>query len=198
MKKLTAILLVAVLSFSFTACSKNSGSDFSSNPESNNSQQITAKDAVELLTAVWKGYPEDNKFAAMGGDLSEENATTDAPGKFDLSDPTALDSTLGFPSALVDKIDDAASLIHMMNANTFTCGTYHVKSSDDINNLAKAIKDNILQKQWMCGFPDKLIIVSVGDYIVSFYGNNEVLGTFQAQLTSTYPSSKVILEEPIA
>ena len=109
-----------------------------------------------------------------------------------------MDSTLGFPSALVDKIDDAASLIHMMNANTFTCGTYHVKSSDDINNLAKAIKDNILQKQWMCGFPDKLIIVSVGDYIVSFYGNNEVLGTFQAQLTSTYPSSKVILEEPIA
>ena len=43
-----------------------------------------------------------------------------APGNFSMDDADLLDSSLGFPAAEAGKIDGAASLVHMMNLNTFT------------------------------------------------------------------------------
>ena len=209
MKKFLAILLTAALAFSLTACGSNdnqnndSNNNNSSNSDSNNANQsdeepTSAKDALELLNTVWNSYGDDEKFPAAGGDMSEENMTMDAPGKFSIEDAEALDTTLGFPSASVEKIDDAASLVHMMNANTFTCGAFHAKSSADVSDLTAALKDNISQRQWMCGFPDKLVIVTVGDYVISFFGENEIVDTFKTKLSTAYPSAEIICDEPIA
>ena len=206
MKKFLAILLTAALSFSLIACGgsdnknndNNSNNNDSSNADQSNEEQTSVKDALELLNTVWNSYGDDEKFPAAGGDMSEENMTMDAPGKFSIEDTEALDTTLGFPSASVDKIDGAASLVHMMNANTFTCGVFHAKSSADVSNLTAALKDNISQRQWMCGFPDKLVIVTGGDYVVSFFGENEIVDTFKTKLSTAYPSVETICDEPIA
>ena len=85
----------------------------------------------------------------------------------------------------------------MLNQNTFTCGVYHVKNSADIEALAAKIKDNILARNWMCGFPDKLVIVTVGDYIVSVYGYTDLVDTFTAKLAAAYPSAKTVSDDPI-
>ena len=208
MKKILAILLTATLSFSLIACggSDNKNNDNNSNSNSNDSsnvnqsdeEQTSVKDALELLTTVWNSYGDDEKFPAAGGDMSEENMTMDAPGKFSIEDTEALDTTLGFPSASAEKIDDAASLVHMMNANTFTCGVFHAKSSADVSALTAALKDNISQRQWMCGFPDKLVIVTVGDYVISFFGENEIIDTFKTKLSTACPSAEIVCDEPIA
>ena len=153
--------------------------------------------ALELLETVWNGYSEDEKFPAAGGDYSEENQRDDAPGNFSLDDADTLEYMLGFPAAEAEKIDDAASLVHMMNLNTFTCGAFHVKSSGDQTALCAALRENILARQWMCGIPDKLVIVTVGDYIVSFYGNAELTDTFAAKLAAAYPSAKTVSKDPI-
>lgn len=34
-------------------------------------------------------------------------------------------------------------------------------------------------RQWMCGFPDKLVVISVDDYLVSVFGNEELVNTFK-------------------
>ena len=120
------------------------------------------------------------------------------PGKFNIDDGAVMDTTLGFPAAFVDKIDDAASLVHMMNANTFTCGVFHVVNADDLSDVCAALEDNILQRQWICGFPDKLVIVKVGDYIVSFFGDNEIVDTFKTKLTEAYTSAETVCEEHIS
>ena len=104
----------------------------------------------------------------------------------------------GFPKAEVGKLDDAASLLHMLNQNTFTCGVYHVKNSADIEALAAKIKDNILARNWMCGFPEKLVIMAVGDYIVSVFGAAELISTFTAKLTDSYGSVRQLFDVPIA
>ncbi len=189
MKKTLTLLLSALLALSLAAC--GSGSGKTSGPSA-------VRDPLDLLTTVWNSYADDEKFPAAGGDMTEENAVMDAPGRFGLDDTEILDSTLGFPAAKADSLSGAASLMHMMNATTFTCGAYEAKNADETADLAAAVKDNILQRQWMCGFPDKLVIVTIDQYIVAFFGENAIMDTFQDKLMEAYPSAQIVCDEPIA
>ncbi len=157
----------------------------------------TPASPLELLETVWNSYSDDEKFPAAGGDYSEENQRDGAPGAFSIADTDTLEYMLGFPATEAGKIDAAASLMHMMNMNTFTCGAFHAKSSGDLTALCAALRENILARHWMCGIPDKLVIVTVGDYIVSFFGNAELADTFAAKLAAAYPSAKTVSEDPI-
>lgn len=150
MKKFLTLLLAAAMTLSLAAC----GSKTDDN-SGNNSQPASA---LELLNAVWANYSDDDKFPAAGGDYDEANMTEDAPGNFSVEDGDALDYSLSFPAADAGKLSDAASLTHMMNANTFTAGAFHVASSSDVDSVVSDLKDNIMNRQWMCGFPDKLVI----------------------------------------
>ena len=196
MKKILTLTIAAVLVFSLVSCAKKDKEDVTTGTSAADVQKNGPKSALEILETVWKKYSADDKFAAMGG--SEKNMKEDAPGKFDLGDAEALDFELGFPKAEVDKLDDTASLLHMLNQNTFTCGVYHVKNSADIEALAAKIKDNILARNWMCGFPEKLVIMTVGDYIVSVFGAAELISTFTAKLTDSYGSVRQLFDVPIA
>ena len=95
------------------------------------------------------------------------------------------------------KIDGAASLSHMMNANTFTCGAFHVTSKDDVETVASDLRDAIQSKQWMCGFPDKLVIFTYDQYVVSLYGDEELVNTFRDKFTATYSDSTIAYDEAI-
>ena len=101
-------------------------------------------------------------------------------------------------AANIAEIDDAASVMHMMNANTFTGAAYHVTDAANVETLAATIKDNILARQWMCGFPDKMIVVQVGDdYLVTAFGNGEIMDNFLSKLQAEYSGAKVLFEEVI-
>jgi hypothetical protein len=184
MKKIISVLLVALMVFSFAAC----GSDEKTNTD--------IKDATELLTNVWSTYKDDEKFPAAGGDYN--NSVMDGPGTFDVSDAEALDAMLGCPVS-VTEITDAASLMHMMNQNTFTAGAYKVALAADAGKLCDALKENIMNRQWMCGFPDTLIVATVGsDYVVSAFGNAELIENFKTKLSATYSDTTIVYEESLA
>ncbi len=55
-----------------------------------------------------------------------------------------------------------------------------------------------MQRQWMCGFPDKLVILTVDNYIVSFFGANDIVDTFKGKVTAAYSSAKTVCEEPLS
>ena len=154
-----------------------------------------ANGPVGVINSIWNSYAEDDKFASAGGD-SENNKMGEA-GKYSIEDSAALDSALGFPAASADKIDSAASLMHMMNANTFTCGAFHVKDAADVSTVAAALKDNIMKRQWMCGFPDKLVIAACGENVVSFFGAEENVESFKKNLIAVYPSAEIIVDEAV-
>ena len=123
--------------------------------------------------------------------------TNGAPGKFATTDGAALDSSLGFPAAQADKLDDAASMVHMMNANTFTCGAFHAADAADTEAITAAIKENIMQRQWMCGFPDKLVIITVDGYILAAFGAEDLLDTFAANVKAEFDTAKTVCDEPV-
>lgn len=152
--------------------------------------------ALDILNAAWSGMSDDDKFPAVGGDFSEENMVSDAPGKYALTDSAEADRTLGLPTDWFDKVDDAASLIHMMNTNTFTCGAFHAASADDAASLAAALKTNILARRWMCGFPDKVVILTADEYVISIFGYTDLVDSFADQLVANAGAS-IVSDDPI-
>lgn len=194
MKKILAFILAAVMVLSLAACADKGSEGGATSPSGAQTNQ--PKSALEILEKVWSKYSTDEKFPATGG--SEKHMKDDKPGKFDVSDAEALDFELGFPKAQASEIDDAASLMHMLNQNNFSCGVYHVKDSGNVEALAGKIKENILARQWLCGIPEKLVILTVGDYIVSVFGAGELTDTFVAKLSAEYGSAKQLFDVPIA
>ena len=146
----------------------------------------------------WSSLPEEDKFPASGGDNG--SPVDDKPGKFDISDTDNLDYMLSFPAGSVDLIDSAASLTHMMNMNTFTCGAYHLSddvSAADAKTLAQSLRDSIQSRQWMCGFPDKLVVITINEVVVAMYGYEDIINAFRDTLTASYPAAVIDFDEAI-
>lgn len=204
MKKLAALLLAGLMGLGCVACSSNTDDNKGNNQE-NNKQEISIKDSNEILTTIWNKFEDEDsdgdmfndKFAIIGGHF--ENPTDNAPGKYDISKAEDLEFNLCVPQDAIAKIDDAASMIHMMNANTFTAGAFHVKEASDLNTFVDKVKERTLGNQWMCGFPDELLIVTIGDnYVVSAFGNADTMKAFKGILMSEYADdAKVVVEETL-
>lgn len=154
-----------------------------------------ADDALTILNAIWNTYSDEEKFPAAGGD--SEHAVDGAPGSFDVSNADSLSYLLTFPADDASLIDSAASLVHMMNMNTFTCGAFHVADANNVARLADDLRTTIQAKRWMCGFPDKLVIVTVGQSVLSVYGNEELVNTFRDKLLASYPTAAAVYDEAI-
>ncbi|MDE6203878.1 MAG: hypothetical protein K2G19_10425 [Lachnospiraceae bacterium] len=193
MKKLAMLLMAAVMAFTLSGCGgRQEGAE--TGKEGVESQYA---DALEVLTGVVEVYGENDLFAMYGGD--QENAVMDAPGKFDISKTEELENVLGLPKAQVSDIEDAASMVHMMNANTFTGAVYRLKEGTDMDAFADSVKSGILGKQWICGQPDTLVIINVdGRYVITAYGEAGIMEIFKNNALTALEGAQVITEAPIA
>ena len=188
MKKLITLLLMMTLVLSLTACGGKKTETAKDDTE--------GKTAVQILEDVWAVYEEDEKFAIAGGDY--ENMVMDAPGTVNVSDGETLDGLFGFPASSAGLVDDGASMMHMMNQNTFTAAVFHVTKADDVKTVADAAKENIMNRQWMCGFPDDLVICSVGtNYVAVVFGAEEVVDDFEDGLEKAFPSTQTLYDEDL-
>lgn len=189
MKRITTLLLVAATLLALSACGgKTSEGEVAAS---------SYTDALEVLNKVVAAYDEADLFAIYGGD--QENAVMDAPGKFDVSKTEELNVTLGLPESQAANVEDAASMVHMMNANTFTGAAYRVKAGTDMNAFAEEVKSSILATQWICGFPDTLVIINVdGTYVITAYGQKEIMETFKTNALSALQGAEVLVEAPVA
>ena len=156
----------------------------------------SAKAVLDLLDSVWATYTEDEKFPAAGGDY--DNNVDGAPGTVNISNAETVSYLLTFPEADVAKLDGAASLLHMMNGNTFTCGAFHAASADDVSSIADDIHAAISGKHWMCGFPEKMLIATNGNVIVSVFGNEDLVNTFRDKLFAAATGFTAVYEEAIS
>ncbi len=189
MKKKVALMLAMALACNVTACGGTGNTETTKD-------DTEGKAAVDILTDVWAAFDADEKFAVSGGDY--ENMVEEAPGTINVSDGAVLDQLFGFPADSADLLDDGASLIHMMNQNTFTAAVYHLTDAENVDNTASAVKENIMNRHWMCGFPEDLVIYSVGDsYLVAAFGTENNVDAFEMHLQETYKSAKLLFEEDI-
>lgn len=189
MKKIMAIVCAVVMALTCAACGGTGN-----NGSSAETEKAEIASCEDLLNQVWNTFAEDEKFAAMGGDMN--NTVDGAAGNFDLADTENLIYMLHIPEENIAQMDEAASLIHMMNANTFTGAAFHLENSDDVDVFVESLKENIMGTQWMCGFPDTLnIFVVNGEYVVSAFGNADIMENFKTKLNEVFGDSAVIVVE---
>ena len=185
-KKLVLFLTTAMLVMSMAACGGNGNAA--------DAEQEVVMAAVDVLNNVWETYGEEEMFFAMGGDMN--NMVDNAPGTYSLEDAEGMAATLYVPADVMTMIDDAASLVHAMNLNTFTGAAFHVTDAANVETFVTSLKDNIMGTQWMCGFPDKLVIFTVHDqFVVSAFGNAEIMDNFKNKVTSVYGEDAVVVVE---
>lgn len=191
MKKFTAIILsLAVVLVLFAACGGNGNEGTGAS---------SYADATEVLSTVWAGYAdesEENKFPIGGGDSA--NLTMDAPGKFDIAATEELDVTLALPASQTANIEDAASMVHMMNANNFTGAAYKLKEGTDVAAFAKDFQDGLNVRQWMCGFPERFVVIQTGNFVVTAFGNGQIIELFATKASNTLENATIVLEGDIA
>ena len=49
----------------------------------------------------------------------------------------------------------------------------------------------------MCGFPDKLVVLTYDQYVVSLYGAEDLVDTFRDKFTAAYGDASVAYDEAI-
>ncbi len=216
MKKLTVALLLVTMSLALVGCGKEETQE----PEVNTSEEVSVEDSVEvseeesevtddetsedvvvsdnasvtILTDVWNAFAEEEKFPAMGGDYT--TMVDGAPGAFDITKTEDLTAMLYVPADLAGQIDEGASLLHGMNLNTFTGAALHLTDAANAESFTTALKENILGTQWMCGFPDTLVIYTVNEeYVVYAFGNVDAIATFKAKVAEVYGDNAVLVAE---
>ena len=129
MKKFIAIMLVMAAVFSLAACGTEK--------EEAAAPELSIASGEEILNNIWDTLAEDQKFAAMGGDMN--NMVDGAAGVFELSDADFVLSFLHISADTAAMADSAASLVHAMNANTFTGAAFHMAEGADAEAFAAAV-----------------------------------------------------------
>ena len=196
MKKFIALMLAMVMALSvFAGCAK--GGDDGTEPTTVATEPLVVgpASALELMQTVWDCYAEDQKFAVIGGSMT--NPVDGGPGSVELNDENVSYSLL-IPEEQLANVTEIASMIHMMNANTFTSAAYKLAEGVTEADFVNAMKDAIMNNQWMCGFPDRLLIASVsGGYVVVTFGKEDPMATFKTNLTSVYPEAAELVNESL-
>ena len=192
MKKIFAMILAVVMVLSMTACGGKNNTETTA-PEAT----VTVGSALEVLENIWAKYGEDEKFAVIGGNM--ESPVDGAPGNYDMAYAENLTWNLLVPESEIANIDEAATMIHMMNANTFTCGVVHMAEGADATTFGYTMREAVQGNQWMCGFPDQLTIAVIGgEYVLVAFGVNDAMTPFMNHFAEAYPEVEVLVNEAIA
>ncbi len=190
MKKTLSILLAFMMILSFAGCSNNGGNT------TDDPQKPVIESAADFYTKVWAAFDEENKFPAAGGDA--ENSSMEGPAKFALTtdeNVASFKNLLHVTDELYDMLDDdVATLQHLMNINTFSSAVAKLKDPSKASEFAEAYKTAIQAQHWMCGFPDKVVVISVGDYVVMAYGHEDNINNLVSACSSVEATSSVLVD----
>ena len=192
MKKLFALLLALTMVLSLAAC----GNTNTTPDNTDNAAANVPASALEILEKIWADYSEDEMFPVIGGNM--ESPVDGAPGNYDMAYAENMPYNLLIPADQLANITEAASMIHMMNANTFTAGVFHLAEGVAAADFAATMQSAVQNNRWMCGFPETLVIAAIGgEYVLVAFGINDAMNPFQTHLTAAYADAEVLYNEAI-
>ncbi len=224
MKKIIALTLaLLMLTMSFVSCTGN-GDETTEAPETTATPSADAtdapaetteevvelpyKNAAELLQIIFDGYnaaqaTDETKLWVGGGNINNfDTVNPEGPAAFVALADDDYEQNLAVPTSEVVKIASAASMFNLMNTNNFNCYTIQFNAGTDVDATIETIKANILARQWICGSPEKLVIVKMpGDCILVVWGAVQfggIVDPFAASIPTLVEGATVAVEHTFA
>ena len=201
MKKIISLVLAGVMMLGLAACGTEKPAETTApvetTPATTEAPAVTVERSLAVLESIWANYGEDEKFAVIGGNM--EAPVDGAPGNYDMAYAENLTWNKLVPADQLANVDQAATMIHMMNANTFTSGVVHMAAGADAAAFAAAMREAVQSNRWMCGFPETLVIAVIGgEYVLVAFGVNDAMNPFQTHLAEAYADAEILYNEPVA
>jgi hypothetical protein len=222
MKKIIALTLaLLMLTMSFVACNEGTA-DVTTEAENNSTEapvettveateavvELPYKSAIELLQIIFDGYnaaqaTDDTKLWVGGGNIYNfDTVNPEGPAAFVALADTDYDENLAVPTTEVAKIASAASMFNLMNTNNFNCYTIQFNAGTDVDASIEAIKAQVLARRWICGAPEKLVIVKMpGDCILVVWGAvnyGGIVDPFAASIPTLVEGATIVVEHTFA
>lgn len=223
MKKIIALVLTMLMLVALVACGNETPDETTpevttpevTTPEVTTPDAEPAKGADEMFNAtvdkffdvlapIFEMPAEDIKYMFVGGYFSETEGTNTqgVAGKTPL-DVEAAATTFKTVSLITDdsfaKLEDAAVFHHMMNMNTLAVSSMRVANASDVESVANSLKDSVGGNEvWTCGFPERYVVITVDTYVISAYGNADMVNAIKTAVTETYTNAVVVADEAFA
>ncbi len=222
MKKLFAIVLCLVMVLSLVACAEETAPETTTEPTTTTEATTTeptteattedtteaateevilgsAFDAVNVLKNLVSAYNTkhagtDFELPIMGGGYL--NGNWEGPDVVLAEDIDFMTQTLLVPEAELTNIQATAAASHAMMLNNFCAGAYNLVEGADYTAFAATMQDAVLNNQWVCGFPEQLVIADVGGCLIVVFGNGQLIENFNAVIGETYPGVTVVYNGP--
>ena len=220
MKRIIALTLaLMMLTMSFVACNKTETPAETTESVENNQTgapvveeteaavELPYANALDLLNIIFNGYnataTEDTMLYVAGGNINNfDTCSMEGPAAFVALADEDYDQNLGIPASEVAKIESAASMFNMMNTNVFNSYAVQFKAGTDVDAAIEAIKANVLARQWICGSPEKLVIVKMpGDCIVVVWGAVQfggIVDPYAASISTLVEGTTTVVEHNFA
>ena len=220
MKRIIALTLaLMMLTMSFVACNKTeTPAETTESVENNQTEapvveeteaavELPYANALELLNIIFNGYnataTEDTMLYVAGGNINNfDTCSMEGPAAFVALADEDYDQNLGIPASEVAKIESAASMFNMMNTNVFNSYAVQFKAGTDVDAAIEAIQANVLARQWICGSPEKLVIVKMpGDCIVVVWGAVQfggIVDPYAASISTLVEGTTTVVEHNFA
>lgn len=181
MKKLISLFLCLGLVLGLLACGEAA-------PEQPSAEEPSGADAstptqspspygsaLEVMTTVWDGIPEADRFSCYGGSQTQA-PVFDGPGLILPEDTDSLSFLLLIPEQRHHQVLEAADLIHLTNACIFTGAALRVDG--DAAEFARAVEAAVLAQPFVNYVPEVVTTITVGSYVVLAFGAREQVGQF--------------------
>ena len=146
MKKLIALILVAVMAISLVACSQKAPAAAEKTPLAGTMDENAAK-IMELAPVEF-----------MAGPMPVDLADTSEDGKWALQYYTGLSSA--------DSITDVAVYEPMMGSQAFSLVLVRTAEGADAKAVAQEMKDNIDPRKWICVGADEIMAAGYADTVM--------------------------------
>ena len=215
MKKLICLLLALAMTLSLAACGSKADDKM---PEEDNPAQAetpiddkqdepaaddTDKDEKSGTVVIEPDANKDEKSdeAQKPAEPTKSDSKKDETPASKPSEPTKPAETPSETPAETPTAQDTGALSLLTSVwSTYSEDDKFPAAGGDASNVstvAADIRSAVQGKQWMCGFPEKLVILTSGQYVVSVYGNESLVNTFRDKFVAAHSGASTVYDEAI-
>ena len=210
MKKIIALVIASIMlvsALTLVSCGNKDNPNESTNGTTTEATTTTEKketpvtptyaNALDLYNKIWGTYTDDEKFPSGGGDV--DHNSYEGPGAFDIEkNKESIQVNTHITDELLGTVtNDAATLMHMMNTNTFSSAIFHLKDASTAESFAKEYEKAVQNTRWMCGFPERVVVVSIDEYVIVACGHDDLINKFKAKCLAVDSSAKLLIDNAI-